>query len=312
MNTGELLIYCAPLLAITSIYILQTRKNLEYLNISLLSLLGVQTISLSMLVYFFYTTNLEYKYVSDYSAENLSLFYKLSGLWAGRDGTLLIWTWSASLFMIMERRFNSHQDRQKELTTIVCCYLILALSIIQLYINPFRTNEIVPLEGNGLNPLLLSPFMIIHPPIVFISYGMIVLLYAAGVAHLITGEKNWNESVKRWGRSSWIGMSLALILGGYWAYVTLGWGGYWAWDPVETAGLLPWLSMTTLLHTSVMSKRRNDYVILGPLLAMLTFILVLLESFVTRGGIWSSVHAFIVEETGGTFSRFWFVLEEDI
>ena len=265
-----------------------------------------------MLIYFFYTTNLEYKYVSDYSAENLSLFYKLSGLWAGRDGTLLIWTWSASLFMIMERRFNSHQDRQKELTTIVCCFLILALSIIQLYINPFRTNEIVPLEGNGLNPLLLSPFMIIHPPIVFVSYGMIVLLYAAGMAHLITGEKNWNESVKRWGRSSWIGMSLALILGGYWAYVTLGWGGYWAWDPVETAGLLPWLSMTTLLHTSVMSRRRNDYVILGPLLAMLTFILVLLESFVTRGGIWSSVHAFIVEETGGTFSRFWFVLEEDI
>ena len=98
------------------------------------------------------------------------------------------------------------------------------------------------------------------------------------------------------GRASWIGMSLALILGGYWAYVTLGWGGYWAWDPVETAGLLPWLSMTTLLHTSVMSKRRNDYVILGPLLAMLTFILVLLESFVTRGGIWSSVHAFMLKK----------------
>ena len=107
-------------------------------------------------------------------------------------------------------------------------------------------------------------------------------------------------------------MSLALILGGYWAYVTLGWGGYWAWDPVETAGLLPWLSMTTLLHTSVMSKRKNTYVVLGPLLAMLTFILVLLESFVTRGGIWSSVHSFIVEETGGTFSRFWFVIENDV
>ena len=115
MNIGELLIYCAPLLAITSIYILQTRKNLEYLNISLLSLLGVQTISLSMLVYFFYTTNLEYKYVSDYSAENLSLFYKLSGLWAGRDGTLLIWTWSASLFMIMERRFNFIKIGKKNL-----------------------------------------------------------------------------------------------------------------------------------------------------------------------------------------------------
>jgi len=214
--------------------------------------------------------------------------------------------------MILERKFNLNNDEQKELTTVICCFLIFALSLIQLYINPFRTNDIVPVEGNGLNPLLLSPYMIIHPPIVFISYGMIVLLYAAGMAHLITGEKNWNESIKRWGRASWIGMSLALILGGYWAYVTLGWGGYWAWDPVETAGLLPWLSMTTLLHTSVMSRRKKTYIVLGPLLAMLTFILVLLESFVTRGGIWSSVHSFIVEDTGGTFSRFWFVLDNDV
>jgi len=312
MNIGEILVYCIPLIAIFAIYFLLLKKDTELLNYSLLALLGTQTISLVMLIYFFYTTNLEYKYVSDYSSTDLSLFYKLSGLWAGRDGTLLIWTWSATLFMLLERKYNTNNDKQKELTTAICTLIILALAIIQLYINPFRINEIVPDEGNGLNPLLLSPYMIIHPPIVFISYGMIVLLYAAGMAYLITGEKNWNESIKRWGRASWIGMSLALILGGYWAYVTLGWGGYWAWDPVETAGLLPWLSMTTLLHTSVMSRRKKTYVVLGPLLAMLTFILVLLESFVTRGGIWSSVHSFIVEETGGTFSRFWFVLENDI
>ena len=312
MNIGEILVYCVPLIAIFAIYFLLLKKDTELLNYSLLALLGTQTISLVMLIYFFYTTNLEYKYVSDYSSTDLSLFYKLSGLWAGRDGTLLIWTWSATLFMLLERKYNTNNDKQKELTTAICTLIILALAIIQLYINPFRINEIVPDEGNGLNPLLLSPYMIIHPPIVFISYGMIVLLYAAGMAYLITGEKNWNESIKRWGRASWIGMSLALILGGYWAYVTLGWGGYWAWDPVETAGLLPWLSMTTLLHTSVMSRRKKTYVVLGPLLAMLTFILVLLESFVTRGGIWSSVHSFIVEETGGTFSRFWFVLENDI
>ena len=312
MNIGEILVYCVPLIAIFAIYFLLLKKDTKLLNYSLLALLGSQTISLVMLIYFFYTTNLEYKYVSDYSSTDLSLFYKLSGLWAGRDGTLLIWTWSATLFMLLERKYNKNNDKQKELTTAICTFIILALTIIQLYINPFRINEVVPDEGNGLNPLLLSPYMIIHPPIVFISYGMIVLLYAAGMAYLITGEKNWNESIKRWGRASWIGMSLALILGGYWAYVTLGWGGYWAWDPVETAGLLPWLSMTTLLHTSVMSKRKNTYVVLGPLLAMLTFILVLLESFVTRGGIWSSVHSFIVEETGGTFSRFWFVIENDV
>ena len=312
MNIEDLLIYCIPIITGIAIYLSLLKKDPKLIEYCLLSLLVIQTFSLLLLTYFFYTTNLNYKYISDYSATDLNLFYKLSGLWAGRDGTLLIWTWSATLFMNMERKFNSNNDKQKEFTTVICCFLILTLSLIQLYINPFRTNEIMPDEGNGLNPLLLSPYMIVHPPIVFISYGMIVLLYAAGMAHLITGEKNWNESIKRWGRASWIGMSLALILGGYWAYVTLGWGGYWAWDPVETAGLLPWLSMTTLLHTSVMSRRKKKYVVLGPLLAMLTFILVLLESFVTRGGIWSSVHAFIVEEPGGTFSRFWFVLENDI
>jgi len=312
MNFGDILIYSVPPLALTSIYLLLVRKKTDYIEKILIALLSVQSLSLIMLISFFYTTNLEYKYVSDYSSTDLNLFYKFSGLWAGRDGTLLIWTWSATLFMILERKFNPTDDRQKELTTAICCLLIFGLSFIQLYINPFRTNDIIPVEGNSLNPLLLSPYMIVHPPIVFISYGMIILLYASGMAYLITGNKNWNETIKRWGRASWIGMSLALILGGYWAYVTLGWGGYWAWDPVETAGLLPWLSMTTLLHTSVMSKKKNEYVILGPLLAMLTFILVLLESFVTRGGIWSSVHAFIVEETGGTFSRFWFVLENDV
>ena len=135
--------------------------------------------------------------------------------------------------------------------------------------------------------------MIIHPPIVFASYGMIALLYASAMAFLITEDKSWNDTIKRWGRGSWIGMSLALVIGGYWAYVTLGWGGYWAWDPVETSGLLPWLTMTSLLHASVMSRRKKDYRILGPLLAMFTFVLVLLESFVTRGGIWISFHAFL-------------------
>jgi len=312
MNIGELLVYCIPVITGIAIYLSLFKKKPKLLNYSLLSSLGIQTASLILLIYFFYTTNLDYKYVSDYSSKDLNLFYKLSGLWAGRDGTLLIWVWSATLFMVLERKYNTNNDKQKELTTTICCLLIFSLSLIQLYINPFTKNEITPEVGNGLNPLLLSPYMIVHPPIVFISYGMIVLLYAAGMAHLITGEENWNESIKRWGRASWIGMSMALILGGYWAYVTLGWGGYWAWDPVETAGLLPWLSMTTLLHTSVMSRRKKTYVVLGPLLAMLTFILVLLESFVTRGGIWSSVHSFIVEETGGTFSRLWFVLENDI
>ena len=318
MNVGEILIYLNPLLVLCSIYFgfnyLKNTDKADKRNFeALLSItLVTHTIALILLAYYFLVTDLRFEYVSDYSAEHLSLGYKLAGVWAGRDGTLLIWAWTTILSINVERKLHSGEDSQKQSTSLIGCIILLGFCIIQLYINPFSQNETVPGIGNGLNPLLLSPYMIIHPPIVFVSYGMIVLLYASGMAYLITGNKNWNETVKRWGRSSWIGMSLALAIGGYWAYVTLGWGGYWAWDPVETAGLLPWLATTSLLHTAVMSRRKKKYSVLGPLLAMLTFVLVLLESFVTRGGIWSSVHAFIVEETGGAWSRLGYVLENDV
>ena len=318
MNFDEILIYLNPLLIIAALYFgyknLRNTNELDKRNFDslLYSILGVHSISLIILIYYFLKTDLRLAYVSDYSSEELSIGYKLAGVWAGRDGTLLIWSWATIASIVTERKLCNKEDSQKEITSLIACILLLALTIIQLYINPFERNEITPDFGTGLNPLLLSPYMIIHPPIVFLSYGMIVLLYSSGMAYLITKNKNWNDTIKRWGRASWIGMSLALVLGGYWAYVTLGWGGYWAWDPVETAGLLPWLAMTSLLHTSVMSRRKNNYAILGPLLAMLSFVLVLLESFVTRGGIWSSVHSFIVEDTGGAWSRLGYVLENDI
>ncbi|MCS5660684.1 MAG: cytochrome c biogenesis protein CcsA [Dehalococcoidia bacterium] len=318
MNVGEILIYLNPLLVLCSIYfgfnylknnVKADKRNFESL---LVITLVTHTIAIILLAYYFLVTDLRFEYVSDYSAETLALGYKLAGVWAGRDGTLLIWAWATILSINVERKLHPEEDEQKQTTSIIGCIILLGFCVIQLYINPFSQNDIIPETGNGLNPLLLSPYMIIHPPIVFVSYGMIVLLYASGMAYLITGNKNWNETVKRRGRSSWIGMGLALAIGGYWAYVTLGWGGYWAWDPVETAGLLPWLATTSLLHTSVMSRRKKKYRVLGPLLAMLTFVLVLLESFVTRGGIWSSVHAFIVEETGGAWSRLGYVLENDV
>ena len=318
MNLGEILIYLNPLLILSAIYFgyknlsKENLNNIRNFNSLSYIILGNHSFLVILLAYYFLTTNLKFEYVSDYSSKDLSIGYKLAGVWAGRDGTLLIWSWATSVTLVLERYFHKEGNEQKELTSLIGMLLLLALCIIQLYINPFGLNDVIPNEGNGLNPLLLSPYMIIHPPIVFVAYGMIVLLYASAMAFLITEDKSWDKTIKRWGRASWIGMSLALIIGGYWAYVTLGWGGYWAWDPVETAGLLPWFAMTTLLHTSVMSRKKKDYRVLGPLLSMLTFVLVLLESFVTRGGIWSSVHSFIVEDTGGTWSRLNYVLENDV
>ena len=113
MNIEDLLIYCIPIITGIAIYLSLLKKDPKLIEYCLLSLLVIQTFSLLLLTYFFYTTNLNYKYISDYSATDLNLFYKLSGLWAGRDGTLLIWTWSATLFMNMERKFNSNNDKQK-------------------------------------------------------------------------------------------------------------------------------------------------------------------------------------------------------
>ena len=250
MNFGEILVLLNPLLVVLAIYFgysyikskdVKHGKNFEKM---LHTIFVTHTIALVLLTYYFFKTDLRFEYVSDYSAETLSLGYKLAGIWAGRDGTLLIWAWATILSIILEKRFYSEDDKQIQITSVVGCVILLALCIIQLFINPFSLNETVPIIGNGLNPVLLSPYMIIHPPIVFVSYGMIVLLYASGIAYLLTENPKWNDTIKRWGRGSWIGMSLALALGGYWAYVTLGWGGYWAWDPVENASLMPWLIST--------------------------------------------------------------------
>ena len=317
MNFGEILIYLNPLLVISAIYFgynnikHKDKSNNKNFDTLLYVILSNHTLLLILLAYYFLKTDLRFEYVSDYSSNELSIGYKLAGVWAGRDGTLLIWTWATILTLVLERFFHKVKGLQRDLTSIIGTILLLSLCIIQLYINPFEMNEIVPDNGNSLNILLLSPYMIIHPPIVFVSYGMIALLYASAMAFLITEDRSWNDTIKRWGRGSWIGMSLALIIGGYWAYVTLGWGGYWAWDPVETSGLLPWLTMTSLLHASVMSRRKKDYRILGPLLAMFTFVLVLLESFVTRGGIWISFHAFLPSQSDSVTQRFFDVMEAD-
>ena len=208
MNLGEILIYLNPLLILSAIYF--GYKNLSKENVNNIRnfnslsyiILGNHSFLVILLAYYFLTTNLKFEYVSDYSSKELSIGYKLAGVWAGRDGTLLIWAWATSLTLVLERYFHKEENKQKELTSLIGMMLLLALCIIQLYINPFGLNDVVPSVGNGLNPLLLSPYMIIHPPIVFVAYGMIVLLYASAMAFLITEDKSWDKTIKRWGRGS--------------------------------------------------------------------------------------------------------------
>ena len=258
MNLGTGLIYfnflivcCTLFFAIWGIWN-KKEKRIEYARKLSWVLFVSTTGCLILLLKYFYQTDLTYQYVSNYSAETLDIGYRIAGIWAGREGTLLIWIWACIGALCIEDRIRKERNLQTNLTFLVAMFVILALCIIQLFINPFVKNEITPVDGNGLNPLLLSPYMIIHPPLIFTSYGFVVILFASAMAHLITDDEEWAPTVKRWGRMAWLGLVAALALGGYWAYVTLGWGGYWAWDPVETAGLLPWLALNIFLHMNAL------------------------------------------------------------
>ena len=333
MNPGDLLLHLNPLLLLASLAAgaLHLRNGdpekrlLQRVSLGLL--LGSLTASLLLLGSYFYRTALEFEYVADYSAIELPLRYKLAGVWAGRDGTLLIWCWAAALALNWElwrgasgdaggssaskdarRRGDAHQQR---VLVLFASGILLALAAIQLAINPFTLSDPVPTAGRGLNRILQSPWMTIHPPIVFTAYGFAIPVYAAGLAALAVRGDAWLDVGRRWARWFWLLTASALTMGGYWAYTTLGWGGFWAWDPVETAGLLPWLACTTFLHAAVMGKRKRHYALLGPLLAMLVLLLVLLESFVTRGGIWLSVHAFLPTQSESAAQRFMTVMADD-
>ena len=181
MNIGNGLIYFNFLILCCSLFfaiwgIRENKENrIEYARkLSWVLFIGT-TGCLILLLKYFYQTDLTYQYVSNYSAENLDVGYRIAGVWAGREGTLLVWIWACLGSLCIEDKIRKERNLQTNLTFLITMTVILALAIIQLFINPFIKNEIPPLEGNGLNPLLISPYMIIHPPLIFASYGFFVL-----------------------------------------------------------------------------------------------------------------------------------------
>ncbi len=160
-----------------------------------------------------------------------------------------------------------------------------------------------PDGGRGLNPMLRTPLMAIHPPIVFIAYALLTFCFAAAVAYMVRRDELWVEVARPWGRLAWLTLTLAIGIGAMWAYVTLGWGGYWAWDPVETSSLIPWIALTAFLHALHSHGRRGDYQHMAPLLAGMALFLVLFATFVTRSGVWSSVHSYAGAAVGDAGER---------
>lgn len=247
-------------------------------------------------------------YVYNYSNATLPLFYKITGLWAGLDGSLLFWTWLLGLyaFIILRKHRHKNPDWMPVINVVMMAIIIFFLSLLIFANNPFTPNPREVLDGKGLNPLLQNIAMVIHPPCLYLGFTGFAVPFAFSIAALVSRrvDMNWIEDSRRWTLVAWGFLTLGLILGGAWAYVELGWGGFWAWDPVENAGLMPWLTASAYLHSVITQKKRGMLALWNVCLIMLTFILTIFGTYLTRSGIVQSVHAFSESNLGPYFLIF--------
>ncbi len=237
-------------------------------------------------------------YVASHSARSMALHYRLAALWGGQAGSLLLWLAMLLGYSVVCLHGQRHQNR-KLMPWVVA--VLLANAIFFLVLVNFITNPFEKLpgahflsDGNGLNPLLQHPVMMIHPLMLYMGLVGFVVPFAFGFAALVTGELGitWFRSTRRSTLVAWMFLSIGIMLGGRWAYEVLGWGGYWAWDPVENASFMPWLAGTAYLHSVMIQEKRGMLKTWNLLLVGLTYTLCLFGTFLTRSGIVQSVHAF--------------------
>lgn len=258
---------------------------------------ALMTVASGIIVHAFVVGDYSIRYVQRYSDSAQPLFYKITAYWGGLDGSVMFWVFLLSLFGALAVKVN--RERHRELIP----YVVAVVSVVEMFFlflmvvhnNPFSTYLTEsPADGQGLNPLLQNFYMAIHPPTMYLGFVGLTIPYAFGMAALITGhlDDSWLRAVRRWTMFSWFFLSLGLTLGMIWAYEELGWGGFWAWDPVENAGALPWFTATAFLHSVMVQEKRGMLRVWNVTLVIVTFLLTLFGTFMTRSGVVQSVHAF--------------------
>ncbi len=265
-------------------------------------------IASAVLVRAFIGNNFGVVFVWQNSSTDLPLFYKVTALWGGMDGSLLFWELVLAGFSAIVAFAYQRTNRQ------IIPYVISTLNVIQLFLlfllvtfsNPFNMQFPPPVEGRGLNPLLQHPAMAIHPPFLYLGYIGFSIPFAFAIACLIRGklDNSWVVTTRRWTLFAWYALTVGQMQGGQWAYEELGWGGYWGWDPVENASLMPWLTGTAFLHSIMLQEKRNMMKVWNMVLIILTFGLSILGTFIVRSGVLNSVHAFAKSEIGPAFLIF--------
>ena len=276
----------------------QRRRRLVQSSVNALyAFTAIMGLASALLIYAFVTHDYTIKYVAHYSDTSMPLAYKITAYWGGLDGSLMFWVAVLSGFSAIAVRSNAirHRDMIGYVVAVVMVVQLFFLALLIYNKNPFATTLTAPPDdGKGLNPLLQNYWMVIHPPSLYIGYVAATIPFAFGIAALISGrlDDQWLGSVRVWTFVCWFFLSFGLILGGRWAYEELGWGGYWAWDPVENAGLLPWFTATAFLHSCIIQEQRGMMKAWNLTLVIITFLLTIIGTGLTRTGAVQSVHAF--------------------
>ncbi len=268
------------------------------------------TIAVVSLLHEIIINNFNVEYVASYSSSITPLAYKVTALWGGQQGSLLFWVWILSVYTAAALFLS----RKRELVLLPYVGMVLALTLtfftylVSVHTNPF---DLMPAgihaaEGRGLNPLLQNLGMAIHPPLLYIGFIGFSVPFAFAIAALYTGRLDnlWLQTTRKWTLFAWLFLTAGIVVGMAWAYVVLGWGGYWGWDPVENASLIPWLTGTAYLHSVIIQEKRNMLRTWNMVLILLTFLLTIWGTFITRSGLISSVHSFANSGIGPIFVNF--------
>lgn len=311
---GNLTIYLGLTLSIYAfiIFILgiykQDQRLIDSGKAATLAVFILASISMIILFTALGTSQFQFEYVAGYTSSDLPLLYKLSALWAGNSGSLLLWAFFLTMYTVMVAysRKMKNNPMIPYISAIMLANTIFFYLILGFVAKPFVLLDSVPIEGSGLNPMLQDPGMILHPVTLYLGYVGLAVPFAFAIAALILKNTDsfWLRMTRRWTIVAWCFLTLGNVVGGWWAYLELGWGGYWAWDPVENASFMPWLTVTAYLHSVMIQERKGMLKVWNISLIVISYALTLFGTFLVRSGVLTSVHAFGDSYLGAYFLIF--------
>ncbi|MGI9183864.1 MAG: heme lyase CcmF/NrfE family subunit [Solirubrobacteraceae bacterium] len=249
----------------------------------------------------FLRSDFSYNIVASGSSTTTPTFYRAAAIWSTQQGSLLLWVmliagWSSLALFLTRRRVREIAPYAQAVLFSLCAFFV---GLTVFFANPFATSSTPPSEGAGLDPLLRHTTMMIHPPMLYSGYTLMMIPFAFGVGALITGRLSaeWIAVTRKFALAAWLCLGVGILLGARWSYIELGWGGYWAWDPVENAALMPWLCVTAFIHSIMIQEKRGMLKVWNASLVLASGTLAIIGTFLVRSGILSSIHAFVSDPT---------------